>query len=281
MAVAPPPLRCYRHPERETYGRCSECDRPICPDCMTMAPVGIRCPEHSGKAGGAQRVRRAAYEGTGSYVTRVIIGINIGIFALQLATGAPLNGAGGRIWQEMVLHGPWVAQGEWWRLLTSAFLHYGPFHLAMNMYVLWFLGGPLEHAMGRGRYVLLYLVSGLAGAAGALLLDPLGATAGASGAVFGLLGAALVLERQRIDVYGGSVIGLLILNLAITFFVPNISIGGHLGGLAGGALSVLALSRFGRVHAFYGRPGLVGTVSLVTVAALAVGISYWRVKGYA
>jgi membrane associated rhomboid family serine protease len=279
--VADEPLRCYRHPDRETYVRCSECDRPICPDCMTMAPVGIRCPDHSGKARGVQRVRRAAYEGTGAYVTRAIIGLNVGVFALQLATGAPLNGAGGRIWEEMVLRGPWVAQGEWWRLLTSAFLHYGPFHLLLNMYALWFLGSALEEAMGRGRYILLYLVSGLAGSAGALLFAPQAATAGASGAVFGLLGAALVLERQRTNVFGGSVVGILVLNLAFTFFVPGISIGGHLGGLAGGALSVLALSRFGRVHAFYGRPGVVGTVSLLAVAVIAVGVAYWRVKGYA
>ena len=274
-------LRCYRHPDRETYVRCSECDRPICPDCMTMAPVGIRCPEHSGKATGVQKVRRVAYEGVGAYVTRAIIGVNVGVFALQLAMGAPLNGSGGRMWQEMVLYGPAVAQGEWWRLLTSAFLHYGPFHLLMNMYALWFLGGALEQAMGRGRYILLYLVSGLAGSAGALLVTPDAATAGASGAVFGLLGAALVLERQRAGIFAGSVAGILVLNLAFTFFVPGISIGGHLGGLAGGALSVLALSRFGRVHAFYGSPGVVGTVSLLAVAVVAIGVAYWRVKGYA
>ena len=276
MAVQP--LRCYRHPDRETYVRCSECDRPICPDCMTMAPVGIRCPDHSGKARGVQRVRRVAYEGGGSYLTRGIVGLNVAIFALQLAAGAPLSGFGGAVWEEMVLYAPWVAEGEWWRLLTSAFLHYGPLHLAMNMYALWLLGGALEDAMGRGRYILLYVVSGLAGSAGALLLDPDKFTAGASGCVFGLMGAALVLERQRIDVFGGSVVGLLALNLAFTFFWPNISIGGHVGGLAGGALSVLALSRFGRVHAFYGRPGVVGTVSLLAVAAIAVGVSYWAVQ---
>jgi membrane associated rhomboid family serine protease len=103
---------------------------------------------------------------------------------------------------------------------------------------------------------------------------------GASGALFGILGAAIVLERQGTHVFGGAALGIVVLNLVFTFAVPGISIGGHLGGLAGGALGMLALSRFGRTHAVYGRPGLVGIVGLLGIGAISIAISYWRVQGY-
>ena len=129
----------------------------------------------------------------------------------------------------------------------------------MNMLMLWWIGSPMEQALGRARFLLIYLVSGLAGSAGALLLSaPNAFTVGASGAIFGLLGAALVFERQRTYVLGGAALPIIVVNLVITFAIPGISIGGHLGGLVGGALCGLALSRFGRGHAIYGRPGLVG-----------------------
>jgi membrane associated rhomboid family serine protease len=147
----------------------------------------------------------------------------------------------------------------------------------MNMLILWLIGAGLEESMGRVRYLLLYLVSGLAGSAGALVLNPDAVTVGASGAIFGLFGALLVLERQGTYIQGGSVLGLVIINLAITFFVPGISIGGHLGGLAGGALGTLALSRFGRGHALYGHAGVLGTAGLVAVGALSVAIAYLQV----
>jgi membrane associated rhomboid family serine protease len=250
---------------------------------MTMAPVGIRCPEHSGKAQGAQRivrgVQRAGYEGTG-IVTRLLIALNVGICLAQLAGGATLNADRGWIFVHGALYGPLVADGDWWRLITAAFLHYGPFHLGLNMLALWWFGAPLEEALGRGRYLLLYLVSGLAGSAGALLLSPNVATVGASGAIFGILGAALVLERQGTPVFGGALM-LIVINLVFTFSVGNISVGGHLGGLAGGILGTLALSRFGRGHAVYGRVGLLGVVGLVVIGAASILVSYLKVRGYA
>ena len=142
-----------------------------------------------------------------------------------------------------------VAEGEWWRLVTAAFLHYGPVHLGMNMIVLWFIGPALEDYLGHGRYALLYLVSGLAGSAGALVWSPNVATVGASGAIWGIMGAALVLEGRRIYVFGGQAMGLVVFNLAITFLIPGISIGGHVGGLVGGGLAVLAFTQFRRVPA--------------------------------
>lgn len=283
--MAAEPMYCYRHPGRETRVTCSECGRPICTECMFFAPVGIRCPDHSGQPQGTQRVtqgmRRVSFESTGAIVTKLLIAVNVGIYLLELGLGGQVNGTNNWIFDEGYLAGPLVADGDWWRLFTSMFLHYGPFHLAFNMLALWWFGSAVELVLGRGRYLLLYIVSGLAGAAGALLLTPNSATVGASGAIFGILGAALVLERQRTYVLGGGALGIIAVNLVITFALPGISIGGHLGGLAGGALGTLALSRFGRGHAVYGRPGLVGIVGLLAIGLASVLVAYWRVQTYA
>jgi membrane associated rhomboid family serine protease len=290
------PMRCYRHPDRETYISCSECGRPICTECMTPAPVGQRCPEHSGKPQGVARVtsgvKRASYAGSGALVTKALIATNVGVYLAELAQGASLNANRGSIFDNGALvagrgflydghmvNG--VAGGEWWRLITSAFLHYGPVHLLFNMVALVWFGAPLEQALGRGRFLLLYLVSGLAGSAGALLVNPTSVTVGASGAIFGVLGAMLVLEWQQTHVVGGSVLPIIAVNLVFTFTISNISIGGHLGGLAGGALGILALSRFGRGHAVYGRLGLAGIAGLLAIGAVSVAIAYWKVRGYA
>jgi membrane associated rhomboid family serine protease len=286
---------CYRHPDRETGLSCSVCERPICTDCATFAAVGIRCPEHSGAPQGVQRVtsgvRRASFEGTGAIVTKALIAANVLVFIINLAQGASLGRNGGELYfdwflighAELFPGGPaiGVGDGDWWRLITSTFLHGSIIHLGFNMLMLWWIGSPIEAAIGRGRYLMLYLVSGLAGSAGALLLtEPNRATVGASGAIFGLLGAALVFERQRNYVLGGSALSIIVLNLVLSFAVPGISIGGHLGGLIGGALCGLALSRFGRTHAIYGRPGVVGVAGVVAVGVLAVALSYIRVESF-
>ena len=277
-------LRCYRHPDRETGVSCSECGRGICPDCMTFGPVGIRCPDHSGQPRGAakvvQSVQRRSTTRSG-IVTTSLIAINVGIYLLQLAGGARINANTGWIFEHGALYGPLVASGDWYRLITAAFLHYGPIHLGMNMLALWWIGRPLEDYLGPFRFLLLYLVSGLAGSAGALIANPEAVTVGASGAIFGILGAAIVLERQQTYVLGGSAITLLVVNLAFTFAVPGISIGGHLGGLAGGALCILALSRFGKGSAAYSRIDLASVASLVAVGLLSVAVAYWKVRGYA
>ena len=262
---------------------------------MVFAPVGIRCPEHSGQPQGtakvAANVRRAGLEGTTALVTKALVAANVAVFLLNLAQGASLARNGGSLFVDGALIGRGqlidgtfvgVAEGQWWRLLTSTFLHGNLIHLGMNMVMLWWIGGPMEEAIGRARFLALYLVSGLAGSAGALILsDASQISVGASGAIFGILGAALVFERQRNYVLGGSALSIVLLNLVFTFAVPNISIGGHLGGLAGGALGALALSRFGRTHAAYGNPGLVGIAGLVAVGILSVALSYWRARGYA
>jgi membrane associated rhomboid family serine protease len=277
-------LRCYRHPDRETGVSCSECGRGICPDCMTFGPVGIRCPDHAGKARGPAKVVQSARRRSAArpgIVTTTLIAINVGIYLLQLAGGAPINANRGWIYEHGALYGPLVASGDWYRLITAAFLHYGPIHLGLNMLALWWIGRPLEDYLGPLRYLLLYLVAGLAGSAGALIMNPTAVTVGASGAIFGILGAAIVLERQRIYVLGGSAITLLVVNLAFTFAVPGVSIGGHLGGLAGGALVILALSQFGKGNAAYSRIDVVSIASIVGVGLLSVAVAYWKVKGYA
>jgi membrane associated rhomboid family serine protease len=285
-------LTCYRHPDRETGVSCSECGRGICPDCMTFGPVGIRCPDHAGKAQRSRRVvqtvQRRSSRNPG-IVTTTLIAINVGIYLLQLAGGAPVNANAGWIYEHGALFiraidssGQVVglAEGEWYRLLTAAFLHYGPIHLAMNMLALWWIGRPLENWLGPARYLLLYLVSGLAGSAGALVASPGAITVGASGAIFGILGAAIVLERQGTYVLGGSALTLLIVNIAFTFAVPGISIGGHLGGLAGGALCILAFSQLGRRSAVYGRMDVLSLASIAAVGLLSLAVAYWKVKGY-
>jgi membrane associated rhomboid family serine protease len=273
-----------------------------------MAPVGIRCPDHSGKPQGVQRVtsgvRRAAFEGVGSKVTRVLIGLNVAVYVAELAQGSGVNANHGSIYQDgaLIANGVkqgdglfgvpkgipipdalavGVAHGDWWRLITAAFLHYGPFHLILNMLALWWFGSLLERRIGSGRFLLLYLVSGLAGSAGALILDPTVPTVGASGAIFGILGAGLVLEQQRDYVFGGSALGIIVINLVFTFSISNISIGGHIGGLIGGAVATLGLSRFGRGNVAYGRAGLLGISTVVAVGILSVGLAYWKAKGYA
>jgi membrane associated rhomboid family serine protease len=296
---------CYRHPDRVTGLSCSECGRPICTECMTIAPVGIRCPEHSGRPQGVQRmtrgVHRAAYEGAGAKVTKALIGLNVGVYIAELAQGSGVNATRGSIYQTGVLLANGakvagtvvgaaqvpaplaigVAHSEYWRLLTAAFLHYGPFHLLLNMLALWWFGSLLEQRIGSGKYLLLYVVSGLAGSAGALILDPLVPTVGASGAIFGILGAGFVLERQRDYVFGGSALAIIVINLIFTFSISNISVGGHIGGLIGGAACALAMTRFGRVGAAYGRPGAIGVAAMIGVGIVSIVVAYWKAKGYA
>jgi membrane associated rhomboid family serine protease len=277
---------CYRHPDRPTGLSCSECGRPICTECMTVAPVGIRCPEHSGRPQGVHRmtrgVQRASFEGAGAKATKALIGINVAVYVAELIQGGGVYGVNSTIYTKGVLWAPFIADGEYWRLITAAFLHYGPFHLLLNMLGLYWFGSLLEQRIGSGRFLLIYLVSGLAGSAGALVVSPTNPTVGASGAIFGVLGAGLVLEQQRDYVFGGSALGVIIANLVLTFaWSGNISVGGHIGGLIGGAAATLALTRFGRGHAAYGRAGALGTAGIVAVGIVSVAVAYWKAKGYA
>jgi membrane associated rhomboid family serine protease len=277
-------MYCYRHPDRETGLSCSECGRPICTECMTVAPVGLRCPDHATQRPPPQQVvtttaRSVAQSAKNAYVTQVLIAMNVIVYIATVVQGQGLNDPGGKIFREGLLYGPFVADGDWWRLITSAFLHANILHLLFNVLALWWFGTPVELFLGRARFLLVYIVSGLAGAAGALLASPDAATVGASGAIFGILGAALVLERQRMYVLGGSALTIIVINVIFSIAVPGISIGGHIGGLVGGALSTLALTHFGRRHPLYGRAGLAGILGVIAVGAIAVVVSYAKVRG--
>jgi membrane associated rhomboid family serine protease len=233
---------CYRHPSRETGVRCSNCERPICPDCMTSTPVGMRCPECARQRQPVRTMRSTTDEPA---LTYVLIGISVVAFIGQMAGGASATGGGfggSRLLIEGALSGFAIEDGEYWRLLTAGFLHAGFFHLFLNMFSLYILGTMLEPAIGHLRFGLIYFVSLLAGSFGALLVEPDSLTVGASGAIFGLMGAAVIVMRNRGISLMESGLGLWIgLNLLITFTIPNISIGGHVGGLIGGALAALVL----------------------------------------
>jgi membrane associated rhomboid family serine protease len=252
---------------------------------MSFGPVGIRCPECSGAPTGAKktvrRVQKAGERAPAAVVTKTLIGLNLAVFILQVVTAGTLSGTSGRVFEEGALYGPFVADGEWWRLITAPFLHGGLIHLGFNMLFLWWFGRPLEAIVGPARYIGIYLVSALAGSAGALLASPTSATVGASGAVFGILGAGLVLERNRVYVFGGQALFVIAINLVLSFVLSNISIGGHIGGLIGGALAMLALTHFGRGRPLFSREGASALVALVAIGVGSVIIAYLRVRGLA
>ena len=280
--MAAEPKTCYRHPGRETYVSCSNCLRPICTDCMVQTAVGIKCPECAGVPTGMKKVKtraqRAVSVGEGMLVTKTLIGINAAMFVLELAQG----GLSSQFVGDYALVGRDVANGEWWRVVTAAFLHANLVHLGLNMLMLWWFGGPLEALIGRARFLTIYGISLLAGAAGALIDQPVGATIGASGAIFGVLGAGLVLERRGIPIYGGAALGVVVFNLIFGFLNRgSISIGGHIGGFIGGALAMLVLMHFRRDHPGYSKIDAVTVLGLVAIAVGSLLVVYFRVRGYA
>jgi membrane associated rhomboid family serine protease len=229
---------------------------------MVPAPVGVQCVEcvrrFRSQAAPVQSLRR--FTG-GPFLTYSIIGVNVVVWLLGILlapraifSGSPLASIGG-------LFGPAVAQGEWWRLLTSGFLHSGLIHLGLNMVVLYMLGPPLERTLGRLSFASLYLAGLTASALGALLLSPTSLTVGASGAIFALMGATIAGQRAAgIDPWRSGIIGWVVINLIFTVAVPGISIGGHIGGLVGGLVGGWVLFR----------PQLRPTLAALACTGLAV-----------
>ena len=238
---------CYRHPGRETNVGCSNCGRPICPDCMTSTPVGMRCPECARERTKVHRAPAGLASGAAP-VTIALIAVNVAAYlAEMLGGGSNAIEGGGSVIGDFGLYGPAVEGGDWYRIVTGGFLHAGLLHLGFNMFALYFLGTLLEPAIGSWRFAALYFVALLGGSFGALLLDPRELTVGASGAVFGLMAAAFVVARDRgLDDLASQIGFFVIINLVFTFSIPNISIGGHLGGLAAGGLVALAMAAGGR-----------------------------------
>lgn len=275
---------CYRHPGRQTGISCTRCERPICPECMVSASVGFQCPEcvrqgsgtgHSPTANRPRTLVGGTIAADPRLITKILLGINVAVFVAVLVVGDHY-----RLVDDLVLvgrasspdlhHVVGVADGEWYRLVTAMFLHQEVWHIAFNMLGLWWLGGPLEAALGRVRFLALYLLSGLAGSALTYLVaEPHEASLGASGAIFGLLGATAVLMR-RLNYDMRPVFALLALNLLFTFTWPGIAWQAHVGGLVAGTLIAI-----GMVHAPRQHRALVqyGTCALVLVATIVIVVA--------
>jgi membrane associated rhomboid family serine protease len=269
---------CYRHPDRETYVRCVRCDRPICPDCMHSAAVGFQCTDCVRSGARTVRTPRTAFGGlvptNVGQVTRVLIALNVVVFVLQQLDDQLTSRYGLLPLQTVfVADGilaprEGVANGEYYRLLTGAFLHAGILHLFFNMYALLLVGPTLEAALGRLRFVALYLLSALGGSTLAyLLMDTHSLAVGASGAIFGMFGALFVVARRMGSETGG-ILGLIGINLVITFAVPQISWQGHLGGLVTGVLLALAFAYAPRAR----RDLIQGGAVVAVLAVLVLGV---------
>jgi membrane associated rhomboid family serine protease len=263
---------CYRHPDRVTYIRCTRCNRPICPECMRDAAVGHQCEECVREGAKSVRQPRTAFGGrqlgAKPVITYALIAINVAMFVLQTVSKG--------VQSDLVLFSPAVADGDLYRLVTSAFMHYGVTHLLFNMYALFVVGPALEMALGRLRFTGLYALSALGGSVLVYLLSPLNAaTAGASGAVFGLFGATFVVGR-RLNLDTRWVVGLIVLNLAFTFVIPalggqNISWQGHIGGLVSGSLVAAAYAYAPRERRTLTQ--ISATVALLVLFAVLI---WWR-----
>lgn len=276
---------CYRHTGRETHVRCIRCNRPICPDCMNDAVVGFQCPQCVGAGKQTVRQARTAFGGTPrgdrGYVTIALIAANVLVFVGTLVLGgahAAIGQGSDRVFapatQLSSLLGvfpPAVAHGQYWRLVTAMFVHFGLPHIAVNMWALWILGRYLERALGPARFTALYLLCGLGGNVAVYLFSSTGSLAGgASTSLFGLF-AVMLLVNRRLGLSNTGLIVLIVINLGLTFAVPNISIFGHLGGLVTGAMA-----GFGVVYAPRSSRTAVQVLVLSGTAALLVGLTLVR-----
>jgi membrane associated rhomboid family serine protease len=269
---------CYRHPDRPALLRCSRCERPVCADDAIEAPVGYQCREC---ASGGQRVRHLGELIPDATVTKGLVGVIAVLFFASSAMPELTN--------QFALRPVLVGFGEWWLLITSGFLHANLMHVAFNGYLLWMLGQMLEPNLGHARFGALYAAGLAGGSLGVVLLSWLWAvtplaelpvigqiitshpgtpTIGASGAVFGLMGAAVIGLRNRgVNPWRTDIGTLVLLNLAITFFIPNISVGGHIGGLLAG-MAVGKLVFVGWEHAK--RAALLATGGALAMLVVAV-----------
>jgi len=254
---------------------------------MTPTSVGMRCPECSRDR---TKVRTIRSSSRAPSVTNVLIGLNVLVFLAETAAGASLGGGGGGwVWNHGVLFGPsltssavfphgfpYAGHDQYWRLVTAGFLHDGIFHLLINMVSLWFVGNALEPGIGRLNFAVIYVVSLLAGSFGALLFTPLSPTVGASGAIFGIFGALIVVARARgISIWQSGLGFFLILNLVISVSYAGISLGGHLGGLVAGLICGLLIVDVGERRRMpqlaLAGCALLGVASVVGAIAVAGG----------
>jgi membrane associated rhomboid family serine protease len=278
--IAPAATRCYRHPNREALVRCTRCDRPICPECMREAAVGFHCPDDVSLA---RRTVRAPRTSVGArimnappFVTAALVAANVVVY---LITGSqahdyqqPGNAASSLFRKWQLLPVQVHDQHDYYQLITSAFLHVSLLHIGSNMLALIVIGPALERLLGWWRFATVYLLGALGGSA---LVYAFGsvytAEVGASGAIFGLFAAALVLVR-RLGLDAQWLIGVIVLNFVFTFSVHNISKLGHVGGFLAGGLAALAIHgpprRSTRVPTGAQLSGLGGVLALVVGVVL-------------
>ena len=271
------PETCYRHPNQETLVHCTRCGRPICPECMTPAPVGHHCPACVEEARRSAPRRRLRLHRPRS-VTTALLGVNVAVFAVSLLLG--LGGGRGEVLVRMGAMVPvLVVDGQYWRLVTAIFLHANLVHLLLNALGLSIFGNLIESVIGSGRMLALYLVSGFVASAVSFAFGSVATIAvGASGAIFGLLGAWLAfnLRRRQLSLARSNVQGaalLIGLNLVIGFSVPGIDNLAHVGGLVAGVLGGFAVDGFGR----RGLRTASRVIGLATLFLAGVILTAWRV----
>lgn len=289
---------CFRHPDRETFLRCSRCERSICTDCMVTAPVGFHCPECV--RDGNRVVRQARTIAGGRHhsrqgvVTASLIAVCVVMFGLQNLVGPAftdrmdLQAMAQQISSLPSTQHIGVAYGDWYRLVSSMFVHMNIAHLAMNMLSLWWIGTPVEARLGRSRFLATYFTCGIAGSAASYAsLQAYGSSLGASGAIFGLLGVLAVLAyRERLNMQ--PVITVILLNLIFSFTMTGISWQSHVGGLVAGLVLGVALAYAPRprtVISWFKNPqNLVPTatgVAILAAAAIIVLVHTSQLQGQA
>lgn len=279
---APLQPRCVRHPERSTGLACTRCGRPFCPSCLRPAAVGQHCVECVTAGQKDVRVARTIAgapvqsQQAKPYVTYSLIGLNLAVFLITVVQSRTImdNHVGSGLFQAWALYPPLVAAGEWVRLVGSGFLHFGVLHIAVNMFALYIFGRDVEFVLGRARYLAVYAISILGGSAAVMAFDTDSLTAGASGAVFGLLGAELLilLKLRRSP---APIIALIVVNVVISVSIPGISFWGHFGGLAAGAAataSLLFVPQWLAAANERASAARIGWISLAVVAAVTISL---------
>lgn len=273
---------CPRHPDRESYVRCQRCERPVCPDCQRAAAVGVQCVDCVRQQSKTGRSARTVFGGQAGNaaprVTQAIIALCVGAYALEWTVGSPFFGR--------FAYAPKLTVAEPWRMITSAFLHSPPqassgalLHILFNMYAVWLIGPYLERLLGPVRFAALYLISAFGGSVGLFLLaNPASAASwpiwavGASGAVFGLF-AALVLVNRHLGRDNAGIVGVIVIN-GVLGFMPGLNIAwqAHLGGLITGGL-IAAVFTYAPVQ----RRSLLHPLGLVTVAVLLLALTLVKI----
>jgi len=290
MTSNPPPTgevvqHCYRHPHREALIRCTRCDRPICPDCMRPASVGFHCPDDVQQGARTVRAPRTSVGArilqSPPYVTSVLVAFNVVAYLVTATTSGgtlrdPTLGAS----DPHSLFYKWQLQPlavhdrhRYYELITAAFLHIGLLHIASNMLALIIVGPALERLLGKWRFTTLYLLSALGGSVAIYAFGTKwGTTVGASGAIFGLFGACVVLVRKLgLDLQW--LVGIIAINFVLTFSIHGISKLGHIGGFITGILAGLAIAGFPSMRARLAtRIQVTGLGTVLVLLAVVVGI---------